>query len=200
MFTGIVESVAKVIAIEAEGTNLTFTFESAIAHELKIDQSVSHNGVCLTVVQLSENNSYKVTAIDETLKKTNIGKLKLGDKVNLERCMPANGRFDGHIVQGHVDQTGVCTAIEDQNGSWLISFEYDITNNNITVEKGSICVNGVSLTVVNSKDNGFSVAIIPYTWEHTNFHQLSVGSIVNLEFDILGKYMQRILGRNKGTK
>lgn len=200
MFTGIVESVAKVIAIEAEGTNLTFTFESAIAHELKIDQSVSHNGVCLTVVQLSENNSYKVTAIDETLKKTNIGKLKLRDKVNLERCMPANGRFDGHIVQGHVDQTGVCTAIEDQNGSWLISFEYDITNNNITVEKGSICVNGVSLTVVNSKDNGFSVAIIPYTWEHTNFHQLSVGSIVNLEFDILGKYMQRILGRNKGTK
>lgn len=209
MFTGIVESVAKVVVIEAEGTNLTFTFESAIAHELKIDQSVSHNGVCLTVVSLestvhgqqstvskTQNSEfYKVTAIDETLKKTNIGKLKLGDKVNLERCMPANGRFDGHIVQGHVDQTGVCTAIEDQNGSWLISFEYDITNNNITVEKGSICVNGVSLTVVNSKDNGFSVAIIPYTWEHTNFHQLNVGSIVNLEFDILGKYMQRILAR-----
>ena len=183
------------LAIQAEGTNLTFTFESVIAHELKIDQSVSHNGVCLTVVQLAENNSYKVTAIDETLKKTNIGKLKVGDKVNLERCMPANGRFDGHIVQGHVDQTGVCTAIKDQNGSWLISFEYDITNNNITVEKGSICVNGVSLTVVNSKDNGFSVAIIPYTWELTNFHQLRVGSIINLEFDILGKYMQRILGR-----
>ena len=195
MFTGIIESVAKVVAIQAEGTNLTFTFESVIAHELKIDQSVSHNGVCLTVVQLAENNSYKVTAIDETLKKTNIGKLKVGDKVNLERCMPANGRFDGHIVQGHVDQTGVCTAIKDQNGSWLISFEYDITNNNITVEKGSICVNGVSLTVVNSKDNGFSVAIIPYTWELTNFHQLRVGSIINLEFDILGKYMQRILGR-----
>ena len=195
MFTGIIESVAKVVAIQAEGTNLTFTFESVISHELKIDQSVSHNGVCLTVVQLAENNSYKVTAIDETLKKTNIGKLKVGDKVNLERCMPANGRFDGHIVQGHVDQTGVCTAIKDQNGSWLISFEYDITNNNITVEKGSICVNGVSLTVVNSKDNGFSVAIIPYTWELTNFHQLRVGSIINLEFDILGKYMQRILGR-----
>ena len=195
MFTGIVESVAKVIDIESEGSNLTFTFESVITHELKIDQSVSHNGICLTVVQLSGNDSYKVTTIDETLKKTNIGKLKVGDKVNLERCMPANGRFDGHIVQGHVDQTGICTAIEDHNGSWLISFEYDITNNNITVEKGSICVNGVSLTVVNSKENGFSVAIIPYTWEHTNFHQLVVGSIVNLEFDILGKYMQKILAR-----
>lgn len=214
MFTGIVEAIAQVIDIQSEGTNLTFTFESAIANELKIDQSVSHNGVCLTVVSLSEsivhspqstvggvqsneNNSslYKVTAIDETLKKTNIGQLKIGDKVNLERCMPANGRFDGHIVQGHVDQIGSCTAIEDQNGSWLISFEYDASNNNITVEKGSICVNGVSLTVVNSKDNGFSVAIIPYTWEHTNFHQLKVGSTVNLEFDILGKYMQKILAR-----
>ncbi|GGD39959.1 riboflavin synthase subunit alpha [Emticicia aquatilis] len=219
MFTGIVEATAKLVDIHTEGTNLTFTFESSIAHELKIDQSVSHNGVCLTVVSLGESTDlgpqstvgskqntyspstinhspfYKVTAIDETLKKTNLGKLKLGDKVNLERCMPANGRFDGHIVQGHVDQTGICTAIEDQNGSWLISFEYDTANNNITVEKGSICVNGVSLTVVNSKDNGFSVAIIPYTWEHTNFHQLSVGSVVNLEFDILGKYMLKILAR-----
>lgn len=218
MFTGIVEAIAQVVDIHAEGTNLTFTFESRIANELKIDQSVSHNGVCLTVVSIEStvggsqsvvsndpnnhladdiNHStfYKVTAIDETLKKTNLGKLKIGDKVNLERCMPANGRFDGHIVQGHVDQTGVCTAIEDQNGSWLISFEYDAKNNNITVEKGSICINGVSLTVVNSKDNGFSVAIIPYTWEHTNFHQLSVGSIINLEFDILGKYMQKILAR-----
>jgi len=219
MFTGIVEATAQVINIHAEGTNLTFTFKSSIANELKIDQSVSHNGVCLTVVSLGEstvggsqsimgseqdnhssfaiNHStlYKVTAIDETLQKTNLGKLKLGDKVNLERCMPANGRFDGHIVQGHIDQTGVCTAIEDQNGSWLISFEYDATNNNITVEKGSICINGVSLTVVNSKDNSFSVAIIPYTWEHTNFHQLIIGSIINLEFDILGKYMQKILAR-----
>lgn len=215
MFTGIVEATAELVDIHTEGTNLTFTFESSIAHELKIDQSVSHNGVCLTVVEtvttkaqrhkgigitIPDENThhselYKVTAINETLKKTNLGKLKLGDKVNLERCMPAHGRFDGHIVQGHVDQTGVCTAIEDQNGSWLISFEYDTSNNNITVEKGSICVNGVSLTVVNSKDNGFSVAIIPYTWEHTNFHQLSVGSIVNLEFDILGKYMQKILAR-----
>jgi riboflavin synthase len=217
MFTGIVEATAQVINIHAEGTNLTITFKSSIANELKIDQSVSHNGVCLTVVgfedftvgsgrrsapqstigseQANHTTFYMVTAIDETLKKTSLGKLKLGDKVNLERCMPANGRFDGHIVQGHVDQTGVCTAIEDQNGSWLISFEYDAANNNITVEKGSICINGVSLTVVNSKDNGFSVAIIPYTWEHTNFHQLSVGSTVNLEFDILGKYMQKILAR-----
>ncbi|RFS16932.1 riboflavin synthase [Emticicia sp. C21] len=208
MFTGIVESMGHLIDIQPDGTNLTFTFESDIAHELKIDQSLSHNGVCLTVVELLNAEyqpvkglngdqiiRYKVTAIDETLKKTNLGKLTIGDKVNLERCMPANGRFDGHIVQGHVDQTGICTTLEDQNGSWLISFEYDAATNNITVEKGSICVNGVSLTVVNSKDNGFSVAIIPYTWEHTNFHQLAVGSTVNLEFDILGKYMQRIMQR-----
>jgi riboflavin synthase len=208
MFTGIVESMGHLIDIQPDGTNLTFTFESDIAHELKIDQSLSHNGVCLTVVELlnaeyeavkgtngNQAVRYKVTAIDETLKKTNLGKLTIGDKVNLERCMPANGRFDGHIVQGHVDQTGICTALEDQNGSWLISFEYDDSTNNITVEKGSVCVNGVSLTVVNSKDNGFSVAIIPYTWEHTNFHQLAVGKTVNLEFDILGKYMQRIMQR-----
>lgn len=206
MFTGIVESMGHLIDIQPDGTNLTFTFESDIAHELKIDQSLSHNGVCLTVVELLNAEylpvkgtngdaavRYKVTAIDETLKKTNLGKLAIGDKVNLERCMPAHGRFDGHIVQGHVDQTGVCTALEDQNGSWLISFQYDASTNNITVEKGSICVNGVSLTVVNSTDNGFSVAIIPYTWEHTNFHQLAVGKTVNLEFDILGKYMQRIM-------
>lgn len=195
MFTGIVESLAEVKNIEQQGTNITFTFQADIAHELKIDQSVAHNGVCLTVVDLLENNQYKVTAIDETLKKTNLGNLQVGDKVNLERCMPAHGRFDGHIVQGHVDQTGVCTSIIDQNGSWLISFEYDEKLGNITVEKGSICVNGVSLTVVNSKDNGFSVAIIPYTWEHTNFHQLAVGKTINLEFDILGKYMQKILAR-----
>lgn len=206
MFTGIVESMGHLIDIQPDGTNLTFTFESDIAHELKIDQSLSHNGVCLTVVELLNAEylpvkgtngdaavRYKVTAIDETLKKTNLGKLAIGDKVNLERCMPAHGRFDGHIVQGHVDQTGVCTALKDQNGSWLISFQYDASTNNITVEKGSICVNGVSLTVVNSTDNGFSVAIIPYTWQHTNFHQLAVGSTVNLEFDILGKYMQRIM-------
>lgn len=206
MFTGIVESMGHLTDIRPDGTNLTFTFESDIASELKIDQSLAHNGVCLTVVELlnahnqtidtdahEKASAYRVTAIDETLKKTNLGKLRIGDKVNLERCMPAHGRFDGHIVQGHVDQTGICTAVEDQNGSWLISFEYDATTDNITVEKGSICINGVSLTVVNSKDNGFSVAIIPYTWAHTNFHQLVAGSVVNLEFDILGKYMQRIM-------
>ncbi len=194
MFTGIVEATAKVHQIEAKGSNITFTFESELASELKIDQSVSHNGVCLTVIACN-TDFYSVTAIEETLKKTNLGELKIGDLVNLERCMPANGRFDGHIVQGHVDQTGICTAIIDKNGSWAISFEYDASSHNITVEKGSICVNGVSLTVVNSTDKGFDVAIIPYTWEHTNFHQLKVGSIVNLEFDILGKYMQKILAR-----
>lgn len=197
MFTGIVETTAELIAIESEGTNKTFTFYSNITNELKIDQSVSHNGVCLTVVAKTPifdgREGYQVTAIDETLKKTNLGSLKIGDKVNIERCMPANGRFDGHIVQGHVDQTATCTAIEDQNGSWLISFEYDESIGNLTVEKGSICVNGVSLTVVNSKDNGFSVAIIPYTWKFTNFHQLAVGDTVNLEFDIIGKYIQKII-------
>jgi riboflavin synthase len=194
MFTGIIENLAEVIDIEQKGTNLTFTFQSAISNELKIDQSLAHNGVCLTVIAINpQANTYGVTAIDETLKKTNLGALRAGDKVNLERCMPAHGRFDGHIVQGHIDQTGVCTSIIDQNGSWLISFEYDASLGNITVEKGSICINGVSLTVVHSNENGFSVAIIPYTWEHTNFHQLAVGSLVNLEFDILGKYMQKIL-------
>jgi riboflavin synthase len=199
MFTGIIETTAELIIIESEGTNKTFTFTTSILEELKVDQSVSHNGVCLTVVKKVSfpigGGFYKVTAIDETLKKTNLGNLKIYDKVNLERCMPANGRFDGHIVQGHVDQTATCTAIEDQNGSWLISFEYDESIGNLTVEKGSICVNGVSLTVVNSKDNGFSVAIIPYTWEFTNFHQLAVGDTVNLEFDIIGKYIQKILNR-----
>ncbi len=194
MFTGIIEDLAKVTAIHHQQSNITFTFEAKIGQELKIDQSVSHNGVCLTVESVN-GNSYTVTAIDETLKKTNLGDLKNGDVVNLERCMPAGGRFDGHIVQGHVDQTGICTAIEDQNGSWLITFEHDTHQGNITVEKGSICVNGVSLTVVNSTDNTFSVAIIPYTWDHTGFHTLKVGSVVNLEFDILGKYIQKILAK-----
>jgi riboflavin synthase len=195
MFTGIIETTAQVIEIQVSGTNKTFTFESNITNELKIDQSVSHNGVCLTVVGFVGETAYRVTAIDETLKKTNLGNLKIGDKVNLERCMPANGRFDGHIVQGHVDQVAICKAIEDQNGSWLITFDYDDTVGNITVEKGSICVNGVSLTVVNSKNDGFSVAIIPYTWEFTNFHQLAVGDTVNLEFDVIGKYIQKILSK-----
>lgn len=193
MFTGIVESVAEVIKVDVEGTNKTFSFRSTLTNQLKIDQSVNHNGVCLTVVALDED-IYKVTAIEETLLKTNLGSLNAGDKVNLELCMPANGRFDGHIVQGHVDQTGICTSIEERDGSWLFDFQYDASLGNLTVEKGSICINGVSLTVFNSQDDSFRVAIIPYTYEFTNFHSLKVGDKVNLEFDILGKYIKRILG------
>ncbi|MFN8348128.1 MAG: riboflavin synthase [Spirosomataceae bacterium] len=196
MFTGIVETTAEVVEIIAEGTNLTFRLRSHLTPELKIDQSVSHNGVCLTVTSL-EAETYTVTAVDETLKKTNLGQWKVGTKVNVERCMPANGRFDGHIVQGHVDQTGICTSIEEVGGSWLFDFKYDASIGNITVEKGSICVNGVSLTVFNSEVDGFRVTIIPYTYEHTNFHQLQVGDVINLEFDILGKYMQKILAKQK---
>jgi riboflavin synthase len=193
MFTGIVESVATLIKVDSEGTNKTFSFQSPIATEFKIDQSVNHNGVCLTVVAV-EGDTYKVTAIEETMLKTNLGQLNINDKINLERCMPANGRFDGHIVQGHVDQTGVCTSIEERDGSWLFDFKYDASLGNLTVEKGSICINGVSLTVFNSKEDSFRVAIIPYTYEFTNFHSLKVGDSVNLEFDILGKYIKRILG------
>ncbi|SEI71004.1 riboflavin synthase alpha chain [Dyadobacter sp. SG02] len=193
MFTGIVESTAEVVNVETEGTNKTFTFKSGIANEFKIDQSVSHNGVCLTVVA-TEGDQYKVTAIEETLLKTNLGDLAPGSKVNLERCMPANGRFDGHIVQGHVDQTATCTQVQERDGSWLFDFEYDASKGNITVEKGSICINGVSLTVFNSGENTFRVAIIPYTYNFTNFHSLNAGDTVNLEFDILGKYIKRILG------
>lgn len=193
MFTGIVESAAEVIKIETQGTNRTFTFRSLIAKEFKIDQSISHNGVCLTVTAV-ENDTYQVTAIEETLQKTNLGALTENSKVNLERCMPANGRFDGHIVQGHVDQTALCTSVEERDGSWLFDFEYDSSTGNITVEKGSICINGVSLTVFNSEQNSFRVAIIPYTYSFTNFHSLQKGDAVNLEFDILGKYIKRILG------
>lgn len=196
MFTGIVETTAEVVEIIFEGTNITFKLRSHLASELKIDQSVSHNGVCLTVTSL-EQDTYTVTAVDETLKKTNLGHWKVGTKVNIERCMPANGRFDGHIVQGHVDQTGICTYVEEVGGSWLFDFTYDASTGNITVEKGSICINGVSLTVFNSQDYGFRVTIIPYTYEHTNFHQLQAGDTVNLEFDILGKYMQKILAKHK---
>src|SRR5690606_22228765 len=198
MFTGIVESVGTVLSVEKEGTNLNLRLRSSIAPELKVDQSLNHNGVCLSVTAV-EGDTYQVTAVDETLKKTNLGMLKAGSLVNLERCMPANGRFDGHIVQGHVDITGVCTQIEDQNGSWLMGFSYEDkgTDGNITVEKGSVCVNGDSLTVINSKDTSFQVAIIPYTFEHTNFHQLTVGDLVNIEFDILGKYIQRLLQRDR---
>lgn len=193
MFTGIIETTGLVSGIEAEGTNLTFRMESALASELKIDQSVSHNGVCLTVTSVADG-SYTVTAVDETLRKTNLGQVKPGDRVNLERCMPATGRFDGHIVQGHVDQTGICTGVQDMNGSWLYDFRYDVdAADNVTVEKGSICINGVSLTVFNSEPNQFRVTIIPYTYEHTNFRELTAGDTVNLEFDIVGKYIKKML-------
>jgi len=192
MFTGIIETVGEIISIEKEGTNKHFKIASKISHELKIDQSVSHDGVCLTVVEVS-NNIHRVTAIDETLQKSNLDDFKVGDKINIERCMVANGRFDGHIVQGHVDQTGKVKSIRDENGSWLFTFAYNPSSGNVTVEKGSISVNGVSLTCFNSKDGEFSVAIIPYTFEHTNFHQLKVGDVVNLEFDIIGKYVKRLV-------
>lgn len=194
MFTGIIEALGRVEKVETRGTNKDFTFSSAVAPQLKVDQSLSHNGVCLTITSV-EGDTYKVTAIAETLQKSNLGALKAGDRVNLERCMIANGRFDGHVVQGHVDQTGVCTSMNDENGSWLFSFEYDPAHGHVTVEKGSIAVNGVSLTCFNSTPNSFTVAIIPYTYEHTNFHQLKAGDTVNLEFDIIGKYVKRLLGR-----
>jgi riboflavin synthase len=192
MFTGIIESLGEIIEITQQGTNLTFRVRSCISPELKIDQSLSHNGVCLTVVEVSDG-TYCVTAIDETLRKTNLGQLQQGDLVNLERCMPANGRFDGHIVQGHVDQTGRCVAISDEQGSWLFDVEYEADSQHITVEKGSICLNGVSLTVFNTSQNSFRVAIIPYTYEHTTFHRLRVGDTVNLEFDVVGKYIRKML-------
>lgn len=193
MFTGIIEQVGIVTNIAKEQENVHFTIETAFTGELKIDQSVAHNGTCLTVVSIS-GNQYVVTAIQETLDKTNLGSWNIGTKVNLERCMQLNGRLDGHIVQGHVDTTAVCTAIEYQSGSWKYTFRYE--TDQVTVEKGSATVNGVSLTVVDSKPNEFSVCIIPYTYEHTNFHQLQVGDLVNLEFDIIGKYVARLLGKN----
>lgn len=192
MFTGIIETLARVEAIEKENTNVHFTFSSPITHELKIDQSVAHNGVCLTVIKI-DGNTYTVTAIDETLQKTNLGALKVGNEVNLERCMAANGRFDGHIVQGHVDQTGKIISIDDQNGSWMYTIEYDPLKGNVTVEKGSITINGTSLTVVDSKEDRFSVCIIPYTYNNTVFKHLRVNDVVNLEFDIVGKYVARLL-------
>ena len=194
MFTGIIESLGTVITIDKEGTNKNFYIESDISRNLKVDQSISHNGVCLTVTR-SEGNGHWVTAIDETLKKSNLGSLKPSDILNLERCMIANSRFDGHIVQGHVDQVGICTSIKEADGSWLFDFDYDSSLGNVTVEKGSVCINGVSLTCFNSKSNGFTVAIIPYTFEHTHFKQLKSGDTVNLEFDIIGKYVKRLLGK-----
>jgi riboflavin synthase len=179
---------------EGKGTNVEFWFTSPFTQELKVDQSLAHNGVCLTVVEI-QGDQYRVTAIDETLQKTNLGDLQIGQKVNLERCMAANARFDGHIVQGHVDLTGVCTEIVDQNGSWEYRFSYPKSSGHVTVEKGSICVNGTSLTVVDSQDDSFTVCIIPYTYEHTVFHQLKIGDRVNLEFDILGKYIKKLMQR-----
>lgn len=191
MFTGIIETLGTIQDIRKENDNIHVTVDSAITGELKIDQSVAHNGICLTVVKI-ENNTYTVTAIKETIEKTNLGDWKTGDIVNLERAMQLGDRLDGHIVQGHVDQTGICKKIEDANGSTYFTFEYDPTLNNITIEKGSITVNGVSLTVVNSKQNEFSVAIIPYTLEHTNFKNFKVGIKINLEFDVVGKYVARL--------
>jgi riboflavin synthase len=192
MFTGIIETIGHVIETQIEDGNRHFKIESAISPELKIDQSVSHDGVCLTVVK-TEGKFHWVVAINETLQKSNLSALKTGDKINLERCLTSNGRFDGHIVQGHVDQTGVVKSKVNADGSWLYTIEYDPSQGNITVEKGSIAVNGVSLTCFESRDAQFTVAIIPYTYEHTNFHRLAVGSVVNLEFDIVGKYVKRLL-------
>jgi riboflavin synthase len=193
MFTGIIEATALVSDIRQEGTNRHFRFSSIITDELKVDQSLSHNGVCLTVTKVDGSRGYWVTAIEETLKKSSLGNLKPGDIVNLERSMLNNGRFDGHIVQGHVDQLGLVKSIQEVNGSWLFNFEYDTAMGNITVEKGSIAVNGVSLTCFNSGNGSFTTAIIPYTFEHTNFKQLKSGDAVNLEFDIIGKYVNRLL-------
>lgn len=199
MFSGIIEESAKVVKIEKEKENLHISMECSFVSDLQIDQSISHNGVCLTVVK-KDANIYTVTAIKETLEKSNLGGLKVGDKVNLERSASLNGRLDGHIVQGHVDQTATCTEVREADGSWYFKFEYEPTQDDyITVEKGSVSVNGVSLTVVNSKDRSFEVAIIPYTYEMTNFHQFKPGSIVNIEFDIIGKYIAKILRQQQGN-
>lgn len=191
MFTGIIESIGKIKSLAKEGDNLHIEIASELAPMLKIDQSVSHNGVCLTVVSLTDT-SYVVTAIKETLDKTNIGQLHPGSVVNLERAMKLGDRLDGHIVQGHVDQTAVCQRVIEQNGSWIYTFSYDCSLSNITIEKGSVTVNGVSLTVVDSREGTFSVAIIPYTYEHTNFNTFEKDTLVNLEFDVIGKYVKRI--------
>ena len=192
MFTGIIENTATITAITKEGKNLHLSLKCDLTSELKIDQSLAHNGVCLTVIDIKDD-VYTVTAIDETLQKTNIGDLKVGDTVNLERAMKMQARLDGHIVQGHVDQKAVCKNITSNEGSWIFTFEYDPSFGNVTIEKGSICVNGVSLTVFDSKDDSFSVGIIPYTYTHTGFSSMKVGDQVNLEFDVIGKYVQRLM-------
>ena len=191
MFTGIIETLGIIKDLKKDNNNLNITVSSSITHELKIDQSVAHNGVCLTVIAIN-NGEYTVTAIKETIEKTNLADWKVGDLLNLERAMKLGDRLDGHIVQGHVDQTGICKSIEEANGSWYFTFEYDSNFNNITIEKGSITINGVSLTVVNSKEKEFSVAIIPYTFEHTNFKNVQIGTTINLEFDVVGKYVARL--------
>tara|TARA_R110002020_G_scaffold114593_2_gene263414 strand:- start:29845 stop:30438 length:594 start_codon:yes stop_codon:yes gene_type:complete len=192
MFTGIIETLGRVGHLKKEGGNLHITVRSPLAQELKIDQSVSHNGVCLTVVSVTETE-YTVTAIAETLQKTNLAQLREGEMINLERAMVLGSRLDGHLVQGHVDQTATCTAVEQQDGSWVFTFQYDPSLGNITIEKGSITVDGTSLTVVNSQKDSFSVAIIPYTYEHTTFNAYQVGTVVNLEFDVLGKYVTKLV-------
>lgn len=197
MFTGIIETLGTVKALEKDGDNIHITIQSNLTNELKIDQSVAHNGVCLTVVNIN-NDVYTITAIKETIDKTNLSFWNVNDVVNLERAMKLGDRLDGHIVQGHVDQVAACKNIEEANGSWYFTFEYDKNLHNITIEKGSITVNGVSLTVVNSKENEFSVAIIPYTYAHTNFHNFKIGTKINLEFDVIGKYVARLHGLHLG--
>ena len=196
MFTGIIEETGKVTALNKERSNLYISVEASFINELKIDQSIAHNGVCMTVVDI-EGSHYKVTAIKETLDRTNLGYLTVGDKINLERCVKVTDRLDGHIVQGHIDQTAICKTIKKLDGSWIFTFDYDASMGNITIEKGSVCVNGISLTVVESKANSFSVAIIPYTHTHTNFQTLKMGDVVNLEFDIIGKYVAKLLKQNQ---
>lgn len=193
MFTGIIEDLGKITQLTKDQDNLHITIRSSFTNEIKIDQSIAHNGICLTVIDIN-NQEYTVTAIKETLEKTNLNQLKIGDEVNLERCLKVGARLDGHMVQGHVDQTATCIKIEDTNGSTLFTFEY-LPQGNITVEKGSICVNGISLTVINSTSNQFSVAIIPYTIEHTNLKHVKIGDLVNLEFDILGKYIAKLMAK-----
>jgi riboflavin synthase len=197
MFTGIIETLGTIQNLRKENENVHVTIQSAITKELKIDQSVAHNGVCLTVIAI-ENDTYTVTAIQETINKTNLSDWKINNVVNLERAMMLGNRLDGHIVQGHVDQTAICKNVEETNGSWAFTFEYDASLSNITIEKGSITVNGVSLTVVNSKANEFSVAIIPYTYDNTNFHDFKIGTKVNLEFDVIGKYVTRLHALKSG--
>ena len=194
MFTGIIEQIAEVVSLKKEGANVHISCKSTFTHELKIDQSVAHNGVCLTVVAIN-GDEYTVTAIKETLDKSNLGLLEVGSKINLERCMKLGARVDGHMVQGHVDQTAICTAVKEEGGSHVYTFKHK-ESDNMTVEKGSVCVNGVSLTVVNSGDTSFSVAIIPYTFEHTNFHTFEAGTVVNIEYDILGKYISKMFLKN----